>query len=54
MSFHGIPKRYVEQKGDPYRDHCEATAEKLAQKLELTQSQWEMALSIKSRQRRMA
>jgi protoporphyrin/coproporphyrin ferrochelatase len=29
ISFHGIPKRFVES-GDPYQSHCEATARSLA------------------------
>jgi len=28
ISFHGLPKRFADE-GDPYRDHCEATAAKL-------------------------
>ncbi len=39
MTFHGVPKEYVE-KGDPYRKHCEATANALASVLELEPSQW--------------
>ena len=34
LSFHGIPLRYVES-GDPYRDHCEATAALLRSRLGL-------------------
>jgi len=34
MSFHGLPKRAV-QRGDPYERHCRATAQRLAQALEL-------------------
>ena len=29
VSFHGLPKRYVDL-GDPYQQHCEATARRLA------------------------
>jgi len=39
MSFHGIPKRYVEQ-GDPYTRQCENTAKALAKALQLTTDQW--------------
>jgi ferrochelatase len=28
ISYHGLPKRFADE-GDPYRDHCEATTEKL-------------------------
>ena len=34
MSFHGLPKRAV-RRGDPYERHCYATAQRLAQALEL-------------------
>lgn len=43
LSFHGIPKRYVESKGDPYQAQCEVTASKLAKALELESNQWELA-----------
>lgn len=39
MSFHGIPQRYA-QTGDPYPQQCEATAQALATKLQLADSQW--------------
>jgi ferrochelatase len=39
FSFHGYPVRYIEA-GDPYRDHCEATARALAAALGLTASDW--------------
>ncbi len=45
-SFHGIPERYVNQ-GDPYRQHCEQTAELLRQKLGLSAEQ--MVVSFQSR-----
>lgn len=32
LSFHGLPRRYVEA-GDPYRRHCEATAQAVARAL---------------------
>lgn len=39
LSFHGLPKRNIAQ-GDPYADHCHATAEALARKLNLTTTEW--------------
>lgn len=39
MSFHGIPQRYTDN-GDPYPDHCRATAKAVAEKLQLTDDQW--------------
>ena len=41
MSFHGIPKRYATN-GDPYPEHCEATAKLLAEALNLNDSEWKM------------
>lgn len=41
MSFHGIPQEYVD-KGDPYHEHCKATAEALAKALGLNSSDWAM------------
>ncbi len=41
MSFHGIPQEYVD-KGDPYYQHCLATAEAVAEKLGLEKDQWAM------------
>ena len=46
ISFHGIPKRYV-QTGDPYRAQCERTAELLAQAMGWTEREWR--LSFQSR-----
>ena len=46
MSFHGIPKRYIE-KGDPYFDQCQRTAWLLADELELADDDW--MLSFQSR-----
>ncbi len=46
MSFHGIPEEYV-AKGDPYAEHCEQTAQTLAEALQLDGSQW--AYSYQSR-----
>ncbi len=42
QSFHGYPVRYVEA-GDPYRDHCEASARALASALGLTTGSWTLA-----------
>ncbi len=39
ISFHGVPERYVEA-GDPYADQCRATAQALAESLELEEGQW--------------
>jgi len=46
MSFHGIPKKYVDQ-GDPYYAQCLETARALAQDLGLSSQQW--AFSFQSR-----
>ena len=46
MSFHGIPKKYVDQ-GDPYYAQCLETARALAQSLDLSSQQW--AFSFQSR-----
>ncbi|MDH5433933.1 MAG: ferrochelatase [Gammaproteobacteria bacterium] len=43
ISFHGIPKRYVVSKGDPYQQQCEETAQALAKKLKLADDQWLLA-----------
>lgn len=42
MSFHGVPQEYVE-KGDPYEQHCRATAVALAEKLDLKEDEWAYA-----------
>ncbi|MBT3323398.1 MAG: ferrochelatase [Anaerolineae bacterium] len=39
LSFHGIPKEYVE-KGDPYEKQCLRTAELLIEKLALGEDEW--------------
>lgn len=39
MTFHGIPKRYVEL-GDPYERKCQLTAQALASALELAEGAW--------------
>ena len=41
MSFHGIPQEYAD-KGDPYEKHCQATAEALAENLNLNPGDWAM------------
>ena len=46
MSFHGIPKKYVDQ-GDPYYSQCLKTARALAQQLNLSSQEW--AFSFQSR-----
>jgi len=46
ISFHGIPKRCIDL-GDPYLQHCQATAENLAQALGLSSDQW--SISFQSR-----
>lgn len=40
MSFHGIPKSYADQ-GDPYPQQCRETAQLLAQKLGLSDDQYQ-------------
>ena len=42
FSFHGLPAAYVAG-GDPYLDHCRATAEKLAAELALPGQGWSLA-----------
>ncbi|MCE3028226.1 ferrochelatase [Salinicola sp. DM10] len=39
MSYHGIPKRYVDN-GDPYGRHCQRTSALLAEALELEEGSW--------------
>lgn len=46
MTFHGIPKQYVDE-GDPYARKCEATAQALAARLGLAAADW--SLSFQSR-----
>lgn len=41
LSFHGVPQRVVDQ-GDPYLEHCTATARQLAERLELDAEAWQM------------
>ena len=42
ISFHGIPRRYVED-GDPYRVQCERTAELLASAMGWAEGDWRLA-----------
>ena len=42
LSFHGLPQRYVER-GDPYREHCQATAGAVARALDLARGDWSLA-----------
>ncbi len=41
ISFHGIPKRYVDE-GDPYPEHCRTTADLLAHELGWGDSDYQM------------
>ena len=40
LSFHGLPERFVDQGGDPYREHCEATATAVAKRTGLADGDW--------------
>ncbi len=42
MSFHGLPQEYIEA-GDPYASRCQATAQALAQALNLNDEQWQLS-----------
>jgi ferrochelatase len=42
FSFHGIPQRYA-RAGDPYHDHCQASAQLIAQALALPPQRWQVA-----------
>jgi ferrochelatase len=42
MSFHGLPKAYVE-KGDPYYQQCLASASGIAEILNLSQAEWQIS-----------
>lgn len=46
LSFHGIPQRYISA-GDPYFDQCQATAQRLRQRLGLNESR--LTVSFQSR-----
>lgn len=41
ISFHGIPRRYIEN-GDPYRGHCEESARRIAAALSLSRDGWQV------------
>lgn len=41
ISFHGLPERNI-AKGDPYYDQCCTSAQLIAEKLQLSEHQWEM------------
>lgn len=41
FSFHGLPKKYIEN-GDPYYCHCQKTARLVAEKLLLKDSKWKV------------
>jgi ferrochelatase len=42
FSFHGIPQSYADS-GDPYPEECRATAEAVAERLGLDESEWQLA-----------
>jgi ferrochelatase len=42
FSFHGLPEKYVAQ-GDPYPEHCRATAQAVAARLGLSEDQYHIA-----------
>ena len=42
FSFHGIPESYA-LAGDPYGNQCQATAQALAERLEIPESRWQIA-----------
>jgi ferrochelatase len=42
FSFHGIPQRYVNN-GDPYLEHCNATARGTVDRLKLSANEWTLA-----------
>jgi ferrochelatase len=46
MSFHGLPRRYADH-GDPYPEHCRATADAVARALAWPADRW--SLSFQSR-----
>ncbi len=43
FSFHGIPQRYADRKGDPYPQECRRTAALAARSLGLEQDDWSIA-----------
>lgn len=42
LTFHGLPKRYVNE-GDPYLEHCNATAKALAEEMGWGEEEWQQA-----------
>lgn len=46
FSFHGLPVSFIER-GEPYRDQCEATAKALATELGLGRDGWTLAFQSK-------
>jgi protoporphyrin/coproporphyrin ferrochelatase len=42
FSFHGIPKRYVDE-GDPYLERCQLTTHLIADRLKLKPTEWSIA-----------
>ena len=53
ITFHGIPRRYVDE-GDPYRRQCEETAHQLATALGLDDDEWVRGFQSRFRQRALA
>jgi ferrochelatase len=41
MSFHGVPKNYIE-KGDPYHAQCVESANAIAKQLQLKEDEWKL------------
>lgn len=41
MSFHGIPKKYI-TRGDPYQSQCIASAQRIADYLQLADQDWQL------------
>ena len=42
MSFHSIPQKYSDA-GDPYYEHCQSTAVRLAKALNLSEKEWKIS-----------
>jgi ferrochelatase len=42
FSFHSIPQRFA-QRGDPYPQHCQHSAELIAERLQLHPTQWQLS-----------
>jgi protoporphyrin/coproporphyrin ferrochelatase len=47
FSFHGVPKRYIEDTDDPYKDQCEETAKLVVDNLGLNDSEWSLTFQSK-------